>query len=115
MDRGAGTAVRPLPESGRKALAIQALAGSETVSAFAGLLDDKLADIARHHAVPGPLVREACLLHRLPTTSPAYWQGRSGLRARTGARFHALSDAVRRAMAGTPRSSSPVENLNARL
>ena len=32
-----------------------------------------------------------------------------------GAKFHALFDAVRRAMADTPRSSSLVENLNARL
>src|SRR3954454_8018513 len=31
MDRGVGAAVRPLPESDRKDLAIQALAGSETV------------------------------------------------------------------------------------
>src|SRR3954462_2223772 len=35
MDRGVGAAVRPLPESGRKDLAIQALAGSETVSDLA--------------------------------------------------------------------------------
>src|SRR3982750_2151318 len=36
MDRGVGVAaVRPLPESARKALAIQALAGSETVSDLA--------------------------------------------------------------------------------
>src|SRR4051795_2073193 len=31
MDRGVGAAVRPLPESGRKDLAIQVLAGSQTV------------------------------------------------------------------------------------
>src|SRR3954465_7462358 len=37
---------------------------------FAGLLDAELAAIARAHAVPEPLVREACMLHRLPTTSP---------------------------------------------
>src|ERR687886_2938723 len=37
--------------------------------AFAGLLDAKLAAIARAHAISKPLVREACLLHRLPTTS----------------------------------------------
>src|SRR3954467_1201322 len=55
--------------------------------AFAGVLDAKLAAIARAHAVPEPLVREACLLHRLPTTSPAYWQGWSGLPARTGAQL----------------------------
>ena len=60
-------------------------------------------------------MREACPLHRLPTTSPAYWQGWNRLRARTGAKFHALFDAVRRAMADTPRSSSLVENLNSRL
>src|SRR4051812_36420884 len=35
MDRGVGAAVRPLPESGRKVLAIQALAGSDTVSDLA--------------------------------------------------------------------------------
>src|SRR5919205_4585537 len=35
MDRGVGAAVRPLPESGRRVLAIQALAGCETVSDLA--------------------------------------------------------------------------------
>jgi len=83
--------------------------------AFAGVLDAELAAIARAHAVPEPLVREACMLHRLPTTSPAYWQRWSGLRARMGGKFHVLFDAVRRAMADTPRSSSLVENLNSRL
>jgi len=53
--------------------------------AFAGVLDDKLAGIARAHAISEPLVREACVLHRLPTTSPAYWQGWNRLRARMGA------------------------------
>src|SRR3954447_25259598 len=83
--------------------------------AFAGVLDAELAAIARTHAIPEPLVREACVLHRLPTTSPAYWQRWSGLRARMGGKFHLLFDAVRRAMADTPRSSSLVENLNSRL
>jgi hypothetical protein len=35
MDRGVGAAVEPLPESERKDLTIQALAGSETVSGLA--------------------------------------------------------------------------------
>ena len=55
------------------------------------------------------------MLHRLPTTSSAYWQRWSGLRVRMGGKFHILFDAVRRVMAGTPRSSSLVENLNSRL
>jgi hypothetical protein len=60
-------------------------------------------------------VREACLLHRLPSTSPAYWQGWNRLRAQLGGTFHALFAAVRQAMADTPRSSALVENLNSRL
>jgi len=83
--------------------------------AFAGVLDAKLADIAHAHAIAEPLVREACVLHRLPSTSPAYWQGWNRLRAQVGGKFHALLDAVSRAMAHTPRSSSLVENLNSRL
>lgn len=62
--------------------------------AFAGVLNGKLAEIACAHAVPEPLVREACVLHRLPTTSPAYWQGWNRLRATMGGKFHGLFDAV---------------------
>ena len=83
--------------------------------AFAGVLDAKLAHIARAHAISEPLVREACVLHRLPSTSPAYWQGWNRLRAQMRDKFHALFAAVSRAMADTPRSSSLVENLNSRL
>ena len=83
--------------------------------AFAGVLDAKLADIARAHAISEPLEREACMLHRVPTTSPAYWQGWNRLQAQTGGKFHTLFNAVGRAMADTPRSSSLVENLNSRL
>jgi len=82
---------------------------------FAGLLDQKLADIAQAHAIAEPLLRKACELHRLPSTSSAYWQGWNQLRATTGGKFHVLFDAVRRAMADTPRSSALVENLNSRL
>ncbi len=80
-----------------------------------GVLDGKLADIAQTHAIAETLVRKACLLHRLSTTSPAYWQGWNQLRAQTGGKFHTLFAAVSRAMAQTPRSSSLVENLNSRL
>jgi hypothetical protein len=83
--------------------------------AFAGVLDVKLADIAQPHVIPEPLVREACVLHRLPSPSSVYWQGWNQLRAKTGGKFHTLFDAVSCAMEQTPRSSSPVENLNSRL
>jgi len=87
----------------------------DTLLAFAGVLDDKLAAIACAHAISGSLVREACVLHRLPSTSPAYWQGWNRLRATMGGKFHTLFAAVSRAMADTPRSNSLVENLNSRL
>jgi len=83
--------------------------------AFAGVLDDKLATVAQAAEVSGYLVRTACLLHRKPTTSPAYWQGWNGLQSQLGARFKAVFAAVARAMENTPRSSSLVENLNSRL
>src|ERR671932_1039960 len=54
MDRGVGAAVRPLPESGRKDLAIQALAGSETVS-----------DLAARHGVSRKFVYQQA--HRART------------------------------------------------
>ena len=97
------------------ALAGPALATRQARPAFAGVLDDKLAAIAQTHAIPGSLVREACMLHRLPSTSSAYWQGWNRLRATRSGKFHTLFDAVSRAMADTPRSSSRVENLNSRL
>ena len=83
--------------------------------AFAGVLDAKLVAIAQADAIAEPLVREACLLHRLSSTSSAYWQGWNQLRAKTGCKFHTLFVAVSKAMAQTPRSSSLVENLNSRL
>jgi hypothetical protein len=83
--------------------------------AFAGVLDEKLASIAKAHDIHQSVVREACVLQRLPSTSSASWQGWNRLRAKTSCKFHAAFDAVSRAVAQTPRSSSFVENLNSRL
>jgi hypothetical protein len=52
--------------------------------AFAGVLDDKLAAIARAAAIPDDLVRATCLLHRKPDTSGAFWQGWNRLHAAMG-------------------------------
>jgi hypothetical protein len=87
----------------------------DNLLAFAGVLDAKLTSLAQAHAIAEPLVREACLLHRLPSTSVVYWQGWNQLRAKLGDKFHRLYDAVSQAMTHTPRSSSLVENLNSRL
>src|SRR4051812_31156609 len=65
MDRGVGAAVRPLPESDRKDLAIQALAGSETIS-----------DLAAQHGVSRKFVYQQT--HKARTAldevfSPTAW------------------------------------------
>jgi hypothetical protein len=83
--------------------------------AFAGVLDEKLATIAQTHEIGEDRVREACVLHRLPSTATAYWQDWNRLRAKVGGKFHTLFDAVSQTMAQTPRSSSLVENINSRL
>jgi hypothetical protein len=83
--------------------------------AFVGVLDDKLAAIARAAAVPDYLVRATCLLHRKPDTSGAFWQGWNRLHAAMGRKFYGVWSAVSQAMQSTPRSSSLVENLNSRL
>jgi len=57
----------------------------DTLLAFAGVLDAKLAVIAQAHAISGALVREACVLHRLPTTSPHTGSGGTGYGRRPGA------------------------------
>jgi hypothetical protein len=87
----------------------------DNLLAFAGVLDAKLSAIAHAHAIAEPLVREACLLHRLSSTSVAYWQGWNQLRTKLGDKFLRLFDTVSQAMTQTPRSSSLVENLNSRL
>jgi hypothetical protein len=65
--------------------------------AFAGVLDGKLASIAKAHEIHQSVVREACVLQCLASTSSAYWQGWNRLRAKTGCKFHAVFDAVSRA------------------
>ena len=70
---------------------------------------------AQAAVVPDDLVRAACLLHRKPTTSRAYWQGWGRLRSKLGSQFHAVFAPVAQVMEHTPRSSSLVENLNSRL
>ena len=83
--------------------------------AFASLLDDRLADIARQHHVPLYLVHGVCELQGLDPNQAAYWERETRLRGKLRHRFHDVQAAVRQAMAETPRASSIVENLNSRL
>ncbi|MHC4592790.1 MAG: hypothetical protein ACYS8L_08875 [Planctomycetota bacterium] len=83
--------------------------------AFAGVLDEKLADIARQFSVQPFLVQAVCELHGFDPNTPAYWRRRAQLWKKLPATFHDLDGAVVEAMAETPRASSIIENLNSRL
>ena len=89
---------------------------------FAGVLDQKLAQIAQQFEVPLQQVRAVCLLHRAvcllhrkQPTSDAYWQRWNQLHSEISGKFHWLMEAVGQPLRQTPRASSLVENLNSRL
>lgn len=83
--------------------------------AFAGVLDQKLDEIAQRFEVPFQKVRDVCLLQRKQPTSNAYWERWNQLHREISGKFHLLMEAVVEALKETPRASSLVENLNSRL
>ena len=83
--------------------------------AFAGVLDQKLVDIAQHLELPLQAVRDVCLLHRKHETSNAYWERWNHLHGQLSGKFYKVMEAVSDALTQTPRASSMVENLNSRL
>ncbi len=87
----------------------------EQVIAFAGLLDQKLAEIALGLKVPLQTVREVCLLHRQHPTSNAYWERWNQLHAQLSGKFHAVMESMSAALKQLPRARTLVENLNSRL
>ena len=87
----------------------------ESLLAFAGILDERLAGIAQDHDVLPHRVREVCLLQRKSPTSNAYWPQYNQLHTRLGGKFIRVFDAVVTAMLTVPRASSLVENFNSRL
>ncbi|MFK8185436.1 MAG: hypothetical protein AB8B99_18830 [Phormidesmis sp.] len=95
----------------RKALCNQ----REQLLAFAGVIDQKLADIAECFKLPMQAVRAVCLLHRKHETSDAYWLRWNQLHSQLSSKFHRVMKAVGKALEETPRASSMVENLNSRL
>ncbi len=83
--------------------------------AFAGLLDERFAEIAPRLNVPLYLVHAVCELQGLDPNQSAYWQRETQLRQKLRHRFHSVQSAVRQVMRETPRASSIIENLNSRL
>jgi hypothetical protein len=83
--------------------------------AFAGVLDQKLEEIAVRFDVPLQKVRDICLLNRKQPTSNGYWERWNQLHSQLSGKFHLVMEAVTTALKQTPRASSLVENLNSRL
>lgn len=82
---------------------------------FAGVLDEKLDDLAVRFNVPAFLVHAVCELQGVNQHDAAHWQRRAALHHQLGHRLHDLETAVQQVKAQTPRASSIVENLNSRL
>jgi hypothetical protein len=82
---------------------------------FAGILDDRLVDVAEHFNVELYLVHKICELQGRDKTLPAYWQLREQFQHTLGKLYYSIETAVIEAMSDIPRASSLVENLNSRL
>jgi hypothetical protein len=95
----------------RKALRNQ----RDQLLAFAGVIDQKLANIAGAFELPLQAIREVCLLHRKHSSSNAYWERWNQLHTQLSGKFYGAMKAVEKALEETPRASSMVENLNSRL
>ena len=87
----------------------------EHLLAFAGILDERFADLAERFRVWPSLVGQVAELQGLDPNRPAYWHKEGILRKKLGDLFDPLRQAVREVQATTPRASSLVENLNSRL
>lgn len=87
----------------------------DSLLAFAGVLDEKLDEISLRLGVPAHLTHKVCELQGMDESSGAYWEHEARLHGKLKGHFHNVQEAVREAMADTPRASSIVENLNSRL
>jgi hypothetical protein len=87
----------------------------DNLLAFAGVLDERFADIAARFKVPLFLVHAVCELESLDKNLPPYWQQRAQLQKKLRDQFYSIETAVCEVIAETPRASSMVENLNSRL
>ena len=56
--------------------------------AFAGILDQKLVEIANRFELPLQTVRDVCLLHRKHKTSNAYWERWNQLHSQLSGKFY---------------------------
>ena len=76
----------------------------DALLAFAGVLDQKLAEIAVCFKMPLQKVRDVCLLYRKHLTSNTYWERWNQLHSELSGKLHLLMEAVGEALNQTPQS-----------
>ena len=73
----------------------RALAGQrDDLLAFAGVLEEEFAALARQLKVPADIVRQVCELEAQDANTPAYWRLRGSLLAKLGDKFLPLQQAL---------------------
>ena len=87
----------------------------EDLLAFAGIVDERLREVALRWQVPPAWVHAVCELLGMDPNQPAYWQRHAQLHREVPDRFHVVQIDVRQVLAETPRASSIAENINSRL
>ncbi|MCK4274877.1 MAG: hypothetical protein KAX78_00055, partial [Phycisphaerae bacterium] len=87
----------------------------DNLLAFAGILDERFAELATRLDVPPPFVPAVCEIQGLDRNLPTYWRRQGRLRKKLRHKFHLVEQGVGEVLATTPRASSIVENLNSRL
>ena len=87
----------------------------EDLLAFAGIVDERLGEVALRRKAPPRLLHAVCELLGIDPKQPAYWHREAQLRRKLRGRFPAVETDVRHVLAETPRASSIVENINSRL
>lgn len=89
--------------------------GRDTLLAFAAVLDERLAEVARTSGAMPHLIRGVCELQGIDAATPLRHEREAALRQELRGRFHDVERAVVEAMKSVVRASSLVENLNSRL
>ncbi len=87
----------------------------ENLLAFARVLDERFADVARRLKVPLPQIHAVSEWLGTDPNSAGHWERYGRLCRKLGKQLCPAEQAVREVLAETPRASSIVENINSRL
>jgi hypothetical protein len=87
----------------------------QNLLAFAGVLEERFADVAQRLKLPLPLVHAVSEWLGTDPNTATHWHRHGRLCRVLGDKFRPAEQAVRDVLVETPRASSIIENLNSRL